>query len=259
MRRFLPPILPIAALAVSASAVRACGSNNDDSSNPEGGPGDDGSTCLSCNNEGGPRPGCVGLGCKQVDCSDPNVKTTLTGTVFDPAGKVPVFNAVVYVPQDPDAKLPDINDGASCDRCDAKIQNAVVVTATDTGGNFTLKDVPVVDNMPLVIQIGKWRRVVRVASVKSCTTAAVDKTITRLPRNSTEGHIPRIAITTGAADPLQCLLHKVGLDDSEFGIAGQDTKRIHLYQGGGFVNGATPMAAASKLDDNTAFPPADGL
>jgi hypothetical protein len=259
MRRFLLAVLPLAALALLAGASPACGSDSSNDNGNDGGGGDDGPigcTGLTCDDGG--KPGCVGLGCKQVDCSDPSVKTTLTGTVFDPAGKVPVFNAVVWVPQDPDPVLPDLTDGASCDRCDAKITGSVVVTSTDTAGNFTLKDVPVVDNLPLVIQIGKWRRLVRVLTVQSCTTAAVDKNVTRLPRNSTEGHIPRIAVTTGAADPLQCLLHKIGLDTTEFGIAGSNA-RVHLYQGGGFKAGATPTLAASKLDDNTAFPPADGL
>src|SRR3954464_481867 len=121
MRRFLLLILPAAALAFAA-----CGDDNKSDDTSDGGLGDDGGLCLTCQQEGGPKPGCVGLGCKRVDCGDPNVKTTLTGTVFDPAGKVPVFNAIVYVTQDPDPKLPDITDGASCDRCDAKIQNAVV-------------------------------------------------------------------------------------------------------------------------------------
>jgi hypothetical protein len=194
----------------------------------------------------------------QVTCSDPTVSTTLTGTVLDPAGKVPIFNAIVYVPQDNPPTLPPITDGASCDKCDAKIQNAVAVTSTDTSGNFTLKNVPVVDNLPLVVQIGKWRRVVQLQNtVQKCATAPIDPSVTRLPKSSTEGNIPKMAVTTGAADALQCLLRKVGIDDSEFGIAGS-AARIHLYQGGGFNNG-TDQIATSKLASGPTFPKADTL
>jgi hypothetical protein len=264
MRRLLLGVLPFAALALAAGTAPACGSsdNTDNPGNDGGSSGTSGSsgcTGFDCNNGDGGKPGCVGLECSQTTCDDPTVKTTLTGTVFDPAGKVPVFNAIVYVPRDADPQLADITDGASCDRCDGAVTgNPIVITSTDTSGNFTLADVPVTSNLPIVIQIGKWRRVVKVPTVTKCTTAAIDPTLTRLPRNSTEGHIPRIAVTTGAADPLQCLLRKIGLDDSEFGIAGS-AARVHLYKGGGFKAGATPTLASSKLDNNTAYPAADSF
>ena len=89
----------------------------------------------------------------------------------------------------------------------------------------------------------------------------LDATITRLPKNRTEGHIPRMALTTGGADPLQCLLRKIGLDDSEFGVTGSDA-RIHLYKGGGFTQGALKDASgqfSASVSGGAAFPAAEPL
>jgi len=243
--------VPLALVIVTAPG---CGSDNGNGGSTADGGDGDGSGGFQ---DGATASGCKGLECQQASC-DGGAKTTLTGTVFDPAGKVPIYNAVVYVPRDADPQLADIADGASCDRCDAKVTgNPVVITATDTSGKFTLPDVPVVNDLPLVIQIGKWRRVVRVPTVASCTTAAVDPALTRLPRNRNEGHIPRIALTTGGADPLQCLLRKIGIDDAEFGVAGSDA-RIHLYAGGGFdLSG--PKLASSRFASGPAFPTAKSL
>jgi hypothetical protein len=244
MRRFLLGACSLAALGVAALTAPGCGST-DESTFDAGSSGGGGDACVGfvCPQDGGPKPGCVGLECKQLPCEGGG-KTTVSGIVLDPAGKVPVYNATVYVPNTP---LADISEGASgCDRCDAKVSGTpIAITATDTSGKFTLENVPIDAKVPLVIQIGKWRRKVEIPNVGKCVDTALDAGLTRLPKNRTEGNIPRIALTTGGADPLQCLLRKIGIDDSEFGVAGSDA-RIHLYAGGGFTQG-TPKPASSKF------------
>src|SRR6185369_3932599 len=62
-----------------------------------------------------------------------------------------------------------------------------------------------------------------------------DPQLSRLPRNRSEGDMPRIAITTGGCDNLVCLLPKLGIDASEYGIAGDD-KRVVFYAGNDYLD-----------------------
>ena len=154
--------------------------------------------------------------CKIVDCAaDGKPKTTVTASVYDPAGRVPLYNVAVYVPN---SAVAPIADGAVCETCATPVSGTPVASAlTRADGRFTMEDVPVGVNVPLVIQIGKWRREIVMSEVKECQENVFDDPqLFRLPKNQSEGHIPKIAMTTGEADSLECLLRRIGVDEAEF-------------------------------------------
>jgi hypothetical protein len=174
---------------------------------------------------------CVGLECKIVQCDKMGMPpTSISGTVFAPNGTLPLFGINVYIPNTPVAAPPD---GAICDRCGDTLPGYPVShIQTDEAGRFVLTDVPAGANIPLIIQTGKWRRTITIPNVAQCADTALPATDTRLPKNKTEGSMPKIAITTGGADALECLPRKLGIDDAEIGKTGGD-QRIHLYAGNG--------------------------
>ena len=196
---------------------------------------------------------CVGLQCQQTDCAGnckvpaclPGQSTTLNGFVYDPAGKVPLYNINVYVPNSPLAALPD---GATCDRCDTPVSGDPIAKAlTDASGHFSLQNPPVGTNIPLVLQIGKWRRQVMIPNITACVdNNLADKNLTRLPKNQSEGHIPKIALTTGGADALECLLRKIGIEDAEF-TTETGTGRINLFNGQGGTASYAPTLNAGAM------------
>jgi hypothetical protein len=186
----------------------------------------------------------------------------ISGTVNIPAGNLRLYNAKVYIaqtpaPMDPSApiNLPAIVHGATCETCDQVVPpNAAASATTDINGNFSLSPVPFPPDgqaMYLVVQVGKWRRIVRIENQDSmnasatkithCAATQLDPNVTRLPRTQSEGDIPRIAVSTGAADALECILRngKLGLLDSEFTtVTGNGS--VNMYAG----NGADQFSAA---------------
>jgi hypothetical protein len=164
--------------------------------------------------------------------------------------QLPVPNAVVYIPADPSVALPtifegaDANDAASCGRCsDEKLvatnQTLLAAAVTDYKGEFTLQGrIPVGVAFNLVVKVGKWRRVVQVpAGVSaSCATRALDIEYTRLAASKTDGlagtHLPKIAVSTGDVDAMECVLRGIGIADSEFTVP-SGTGRIHMYRANG--------------------------
>ncbi len=228
--------LVVLLLAGSAVAFAACGSSRssitDENTSPTD-PGDPDATGPGLFTEGGvdAKPPCVGLECKIVDCGG-GPTTSLSGTVWDPAGKNPVFNAVVYVPNAP---VDEIKHGPVCDSCGgAPVSGSpLVTTLTDAHGHFKLENVPVGKDIPLVMQVGKWRRqVILPASPKECVDNPIgDPNLTRLPRNKAEGDLPLIALTSGC-DPIHTLIEKIGIDKSEF-TAASGTGAVRVYSGKG--------------------------
>ena len=173
----------------------------------------------------------------------------MTGVVTAPNGTLPLYNAIVYVP---DAPLEPLGDGATCDRCGSVSGKPLVSTLTDVNGRFELRDVPIGDKVPLVIQIGKWRRQIELPTVQRCVENPLDdRNLTRLPRNRREGDIPKIAVTTGRCDQLACLLPKLGLDAEEF-TPSDGAGRLHLYRGAAHPRSAPiPAPAPSGTRDAT--------
>ncbi len=237
------------------------------------GSGSGGTGATGISGSAGAAGPCTGLACNQSTCTMGNctvpacaagARTTVSGIVYDPAGKVPLYNITVYVPN---KALAPIADGPTCDPCDPKTGTSllsgdpVTITKTDEKGHFQLGltggDVPAGDNIPLVIQVGKWQRQITVTHVTACAdTALTDVNQTRLPRNQMEGHIPKIALTTGQKDAMECLLRKIGIEDPEF-TPETGTGRINFYAGGGgtssyapTLNGGVAFTAANPWWDS---------
>jgi hypothetical protein len=185
--------------------------------------------------------GCSGLACKLATCQN-GAKTTLTGTVYDPSAINALYNVQVFIPGGPnggDVPLPPIPQGVHCETCASTIVDPMRATLTDTSGRFTLTDVPVGDDVPLVVQIGKWRRRFHVDVRKACAPNPIpDRTLT-LPKNGKEGDMPQIAVTAGGCDALECLLRGIGVDASEFVVGHGGTGHVHVFNGqGGMFPGA---------------------
>ncbi len=160
--------------------------------------------------------GCTGV-CQMIPTCATGTTTTLTGTVMDPAGLHPLYDALVYIPNNPsDPGLQPFPAGITCDVCGATAAgNPLVSTFTAPDGTFTLSNVPVGSSILLVVQLGRWRRQFTVSIPTSCAPNALPAVLT-MPQNHTQGDIPRIGILTGGFDPMECVLRKMGVQDSEF-------------------------------------------
>jgi hypothetical protein len=178
--------------------------------------------------------------------------TTVTGTVYAPNGTLPLYDVQVFIPN---SALEPFTKGVQCDQCGAPLSgNPITATLSDATGKFTLTGVPTGTNIPIVVQLGKWRREAIIPSVAACkTTALSDADLTRLPKNQTEGSMPHVALTTGGCDSLGCMLPKVGIDPTEFGYEADGyAKAINTYTGASttFPPG-TATAASSLWNDAT--------
>src|SRR4051794_32720928 len=208
----------------------------------------DGRACMP----GGICPGgppCEGVCKQQMKCAS-GADTTVSRVVLAPTPPAfgtpdPIYSALVYVPNAPVLAFPP---GATCGMCNGAEASGkpLVTTLSGADGKFVLKNVPVGINIPLVIQVGRWRRQVTIPTVNPCVDNPVGPDLTRLPRNKAEGDIPLTAIATGKVDTLECVLRKIGVDESEYTVPTGDG-RIHIYR----ANGANRGAGTPTLEDLT--------
>ena len=207
------------------------------------------------------------------DCSDEPQETLLEGRVISPGradddtgNQVGVPNAIVYILRNNDVDdLPAIStgipeDGESCDRCEDQDLGPVLAGAvTDATGHWEIEgNIPVGVELLLVVKAGKFRRAttITVPEDGACATNSLPETLpdtpTRLPRDMEDGlavNIPRIAVSTGSLDAMECVFNKMGIADSEFANPGADgdaPERVHLYRGGSMAN-----PSGARVDDDT--------
>jgi hypothetical protein len=202
------------------------------------------------------------------DCSKAGAVTHLKGRVITPGrddantgNQVGVPNAIVYILQTAKAEdLPAISagipsGGTSCDRCeDQDFGRVLNGTVTDATGAFTLDEfIPVGKEFLLVVKAGRFRRATKftLPAEAACQTTSLPTTLpespTRLPRSMADGvavNIPRIAVSTGRIDAIECVLSKMGIANDEFKNPATPVSsgpaRINLYRGGPL---ATPRGA----------------
>jgi hypothetical protein len=243
-----------AAVCVTLGVLANCGTGNsgfngdgggDSGDNDSTSPGQDSSFGFGDTGNGEAAPQCEGLKCQVQNCGSGT--TSISGTVYDPAGNNPLYNILVYIPTFPNDPLPAMTHGMSCDTCAAKIDNAMATALTDAKGNFTIKDAPVGANIPIVVQVGKWRRKY---TMPTATVACVDNAFPnsttpanrlRLPAKQSEGDMPLIAYTTGC-DPMDALLQKIGIAPAEF-TAAKKGGSVEVYTGKSTTS--TPPAGAT--------------
>jgi hypothetical protein len=191
--------------------------------------GTGGSTCTG-----------TGLECQIHSCPG-SLSTTITGTIYDPAGKNPLYGVVAYVPNTKPAPL---IHGTTCYSCsDLYTGDPIAAAVTDASGRFTIKNAPDGTNIPLVVQIGKWRRQFVIPAVGLCAQTAVPNGTLTLPKNGSEGDLPDIAVSTGAADTVECLLFRVGVDKAEYVPGASTAGHVHIFASAGAPNTSVPAPA----------------
>jgi len=183
---------------------------------------------------------CTGLCLQQTSCPG-NGTTSISGVVYAPNGTDPLPNVTVYIPND---TVQPFTPGVDCPISGAPPSGSPLVgTITDVNGKFTLVDMPVGANIPLVIVSGRWRRQLTIPGTTVCTNTALPASFAVMPQDQTQGDIPKIAIATGKVDQVECVLLKMGISQSEF-TDPSGGGRINLYSGssgpGARVDPSTP-------------------
>ena len=224
-----------------------------------------------CGTSSGP---CTGF-CQNQATNCGASPTRITGKVYAPNGTLPLPGALVYVPNGATTSPYGVTaitsgvTGGTCEQCNQQASGSPLVSTTSgADGSFTLNNVPAGVAFPIVIQLGKWRRMVMIPATTACTSRTLTAAQSRLPTRQNEGNnnvdnIPFVAISTGQVDGLECVFRKLGLEDNQFGnppgtlntngTPSADYGRIRLYRdndvgnakGGARINSRTPRTDAA--------------
>jgi len=176
----------------------------------------------------------TGLKCG-VACSGGGT-TSISGKIYDPAKLNALYDIAVYVPEIPLVALPQgVPTGSDACNCGALFKSGAVVSAvTGVDGSFKITNAPVGTDVPLVFQVGKWRRQVNITVTACQDNPQPDKSLYlpgTLAGAAATDSMPDIAVSTGFADTLECLMQRIGIPASEY-VNGAGTGHVHLFSGG---------------------------
>jgi hypothetical protein len=181
---------------------------------------------------------CTGLCTQQTMCAG-TATTSISGSVFAPNGVDVLPGALVFVPN---GALSQFQDGVASPHCSCGSDvtgNPLVSTITNFDGTFSITNMPVGANIPLVIQKGRWRREYIIPNVAACVNTAIPSSGAqqlRMPQKEAEftpyDNIPRMGFVTGSVDALECVLRKIGIADNQFSDP-SGTGRVRFYTGSG--------------------------
>ena len=139
---------------------------------------------------GGTGAVCTGLCTQQTVCPGGGT-TSISGTVTTPNGTLPIYGALVYVPNGPVAAFAT----ERVVRAVRRLRPGAPLVSTTTGpdGKFLLPNVPVssvaagkVNNIPVVVQLGRWRKQFTIVTT-GCTNTLVPATSTALAAQQGRG------------------------------------------------------------------------
>ena len=174
------------------------------------------------------------------DCAACNAcDTRVSGTVFDPGQNVPLTGVTVFQPA---GALTPLTDGVQCDNCTNIESPAITKVGTFIDGTFSLPNVTPGPATRIVVQSGRWRREIT-TNVTACIDNPKPAGTFRMPRNSAEGNIPKMAIVMGDQETLECMFRKIGVDAAEIRPRGSGG-RIQLWNSG---NGMITTPAAPNV------------
>lgn len=173
----------------------------------------------------GPRSNCAGLSCRVARCAAGG-STVVRGVVTAPNGIDSVRQAFVYVPEND--QLDPLPGGLACELCTSSVAGRTV-TSTISGldGSFELRGVPSGAAIPIVVQKGRFRRLLRM-TVAPCVDQTIEGGKLALPRSRDEGDLPQMAVATGDHDAIECVLRDLGLAPGEF-TTPDGRGAVHLY------------------------------
>jgi hypothetical protein len=199
--------------------------------------------CGDSNIDGG-TASCTNL-CLAIPTCAAGTTTTISGTVVAPTPPAygtpdPLYDALVYIPNSVGGVLDPFPNGVTCDQCGAEVSGDPLISfTTGPDGKFVLSGVPAGSSIPVVFQLGRWRREITI-NVNPCVDNPLTLDQSRFPRVENEGspydNIPLTAMVTGSVDALECVLRKIGIADSAVGdpttpAYGTGNPRVQIFTG----------------------------